>query len=70
MATKPVNDINGQPTGRKGKHAAWGIFSSDSGAGYAGWPSRLERGLYGSYGINGWGCQSRAGLTPWRGYYA
>ena len=30
MAIKPVNDINGQPTGNKGKYAAWGIFSSDS----------------------------------------
>ena len=61
MATKPVSDINGQATGYQGKYAAWGIFSSESGAGYAGWPSRLEGGLYGSYGINGWAANPERG---------
>jgi len=61
MATKPVTDINGQLTGHKGKYAAWGIFSSDSGAGWAGWPTRAEGGLYGSYGINGWAVNPEPG---------
>jgi prepilin-type N-terminal cleavage/methylation domain-containing protein len=52
IATKPVQDAYGQPTGHKGKYAAWGIFSSD--LGWAGWPTSAEGGLYGSYGINGW----------------
>lgn len=52
MATKPMQDINGQPTGYAGKYAAWGVYSSDMG--YAGWPSSLQGGLYGSYGMDGW----------------
>jgi prepilin-type N-terminal cleavage/methylation domain-containing protein len=52
IATKPVQDAYGQPTGHGGKYAAWGIFSSD--LGWAGWPTSAEGGLYGSYGINGW----------------
>ena len=61
MATKPLQDINGQPTGYTGKYAAWGIFSAESGSGYAGWPTRQEGGLYGSYGINGWAANPEPG---------
>ena len=61
IATKPVTDINGQATGHKGKYAAWGIFSSDSGGSWTGWPSRLEGGLYGSYGSNGWAVNPEEG---------
>jgi len=61
MATKPLQDINGQPTGYTGKYAAWGIFSAESGSGFAGWPTRQEGGLYGSYGINGWAANPEPG---------
>lgn len=61
IATKPVQDINGQPTGHQGKYAAWGIFSSDLGGGWAGWPTSAEGGLYGSYGINGWAVNPEPG---------
>jgi len=62
-ATKPLQDINGQPTGHTGKYAAWGIFSSDTGGGYAGWPSKAQGGLYGSYGINGWAANPQPGSS-------
>jgi prepilin-type N-terminal cleavage/methylation domain-containing protein len=63
MATKPVQDINGQPTGHMGKYAAWGIFSSDLGGGFAGWPTSMEGGLYGSYGVNGWTANPEPGSS-------
>ena len=61
IATKPVQDAYGQPTGHTGKYAAWGIFSSDLGR--AGWPTSAEGGLYGSYGINGWAINPEPGST-------
>jgi len=63
MATKPLQDINGQPTGHRGKYAAWGIFAAESGSGYAGWPTKQEGGLYGSYGINGWAANPEPGSS-------
>lgn len=45
-ATKPVQDINGQPTGQFNTFSAWGVFT---GEGY----DPVE-GEWGSYGINGW----------------
>jgi prepilin-type N-terminal cleavage/methylation domain-containing protein len=59
MATKPMQDINGQPTGHTGKYAAWGIYTSEMG--YAGWPSSDQGGIYGSYGINGWAANPEPG---------
>lgn len=61
IATKPVQDAYGQPTGYTGKYAAWGTFSSDLGGGWAGWPTSEEGGLYGSYGINGWAINPEPG---------
>ena len=63
MAIKPVQDVSGQSTGYAGKYAAWGIFSSDTGGGFAGWPSAAEGGLYGSYGVNGWVVNPDPGST-------
>lgn len=60
-ATKPTQDINGQPTGYTGKYAAWGIFSAETG--HTGWPTRAEGGLYGSYGVNGWAINPDVGST-------
>lgn len=45
-ATKPVQDINGQLTGRFNAFSAWGVFIGEAGYG--------EDGCWGSYGINGW----------------
>jgi len=45
-AMKPVQDENGQSTGRFNVFSAWGIFTGQEGYG--------PDGCWGSYGINGW----------------